>query len=119
MGYFLSLKDISKSFSGVLALDHVQLNIAQGEIHALVGENGAGKSTLIKIMSGVYKPDPGGYIEVEGNRIKLNDINESIACGISVIYQDLNLFPNLSVAENICIGKNVGKGGLISWINYN
>lgn len=119
MGYFLSLKDISKSFPGVLALDHVQLNVARGEIHALVGENGAGKSTLIKIMSGVYKPDPGGYIEIEENRIRLNDINESIAYGISVIYQDLSLFPNLSVAENICIGRNIGKRGIINWKNYN
>lgn len=115
-GYFLSLSNISKTFPGVKALDSVRLDVRYGEIHALVGENGAGKSTLIKILSGVYMPDPGGSILVEGRSIRFNDINESMRRGISVIYQDLCLFQNLTVAENICIGKN--GSALIHWRNY-
>lgn len=114
--FFLSLRDISKTFPGVKALDKVELNVEYGEIHALVGENGAGKSTLIKILSGVYNPDSGGRILVEGKPIRLNDINESMRLGISVIYQDLCLFQNLTVAENICIGKD--HDSLIHWKSY-
>ena len=115
-GYFLSISNISKTFPGVKALDNVQLHVRRGEVHALVGENGAGKSTLIKILSGVYTPDPGGSILVDGQPIKFSDINESMNRGISVIYQDLCLFQNLTVAENICIGKE--KGSLIHWKDY-
>lgn len=114
--YFLSISNISKTFPGVKALDNVQLHVRRGEVHALVGENGAGKSTLIKILSGVYTPDPGGSILVDGQPIRFSDINESMNRGISVIYQDLCLFQNLTVAENICIGKE--KGGLIHWKDY-
>lgn len=115
-GYFLSISNISKTFPGVKALDNVQLHVRRGEVHALVGENGAGKSTLIKILSGVYTPDPGGSILVDDQPIKFSDINESMNRGISVIYQDLCLFQNLTVAENICIGKE--KGSLIHWKDY-
>ncbi|MEG1513674.1 MAG: sugar ABC transporter ATP-binding protein [Clostridia bacterium] len=114
--YYLSLSNISKTFPGVKALDNVRLNVRYGEIHALVGENGAGKSTLIKILSGVYSPDPDGSIRVEGELIRFGDINESMRRGISVIYQDLCLFQNLTVAENICIGKEDGR--LIHWRAY-
>lgn len=114
--FYLSLSNISKTFPGVKALDNVQLNVGYGEIHALVGENGAGKSTLIKILSGVYSPDPGGSILVEGEPMRFTDINESMRRGISVIYQDLCLFQNLTVAENICIGK--GNGKLVNWRAY-
>ena len=99
--FFLSLRNISKTFPGVKALDQVQLDVGHGEIHALVGENGAGKSTLIKILSGVYAPDPGGEFLIEGEPMRFSDINESMRRGISVIYQDLCLFQNLTVAENI------------------
>lgn len=115
--FFLSISHVSKTFPGVKALDDVQLHVRRGEVHALVGENGAGKSTLIKILSGVYTPDPGAEILVDGQQIRLSDINESMNRGISVIYQDLCLFQNLTVAENICIGKN--KTGLIHWKQYN
>ncbi len=115
--FFLSISHVSKTFPGVKALDDVQLHVRRGEVHALVGENGAGKSTLIKILSGVYTPDPGTEILVDGQQIRLSDINESMNRGISVIYQDLCLFQNLTVAENICIGK--GKTGLVHWKQYN
>ena len=101
MQYLLSLSNISKTFPGVKALDKVELNIRRGEIHALVGENGAGKSTLIKILSGVYAPDAGGHISMEGEPIRFSDITQSMNRGISVIYQDLCLFQNLTIAENI------------------
>lgn len=114
--YYLSMSNISKTFPGVKALDNVQLHVRKGEVHALVGENGAGKSTLIKILSGVYTPDPGGSILVEGDPIRFSDINESMRRGISVIYQDLCLFQNLTVAENICIGKE--KDRLVHWKDY-
>ncbi|MCI8597641.1 MAG: sugar ABC transporter ATP-binding protein [Lachnospiraceae bacterium] len=116
--YFLSLENISKTFPGVKALDQVQLHIRPGEVHALLGENGAGKSTLIKVMSGVYKPDEGGRMEICGEPVKFNDINESIQKGVSVIYQDLCLFPNLTVAENLCIGKDISRKGWIQWKEY-
>ena len=115
--YYLSLRNISKTFPGVKALDDVMLDVGYGEIHALVGENGAGKSTLIKILSGVYAPDPGGQFLIEGEPMRFSDINESMRRGISVIYQDLCLFQNLTVAENICIGKERTK--LVNWKNYN
>lgn len=114
--FFLSLRNISKTFPGVKALDQVQLDVGHGEIHALVGENGAGKSTLIKILSGVYAPDPGGEFLIEGEPMRFSDINESMRRGISVIYQDLCLFQNLTVAENICIGKEHTR--LVNWKSY-
>ena len=114
--FFLSMSHVSKTFPGVKALDDVRLYVRRGEVHALVGENGAGKSTLIKILSGVYKPDPGAVILVDGQPIRMSDINESMNRGISVIYQDLCLFQNLTVAENICIGKD--KTRLIHWKQY-
>jgi ABC-type sugar transport system ATPase subunit len=99
----LRLNRISKSFPGVQALSHVTFTVAAGEIHALVGENGAGKSTLTKIIAGVYQPDE-GQIEFNGTTVRWNAPGEAKLRGIHVIYQELILFPNLSVAENIFIG---------------
>ena len=96
----VSTADISKSFGGVKALDHVSLNIRKGEIHCLMGENGSGKSTLIKIISGVYKPDS-GFVTIDGERFSSLKPMESIGRGIQIIYQDFSVFPNLTVAENI------------------
>lgn len=98
----LKLKDISKSFSGVHALDKVSLDIYKGGIHCLIGENGSGKSTLVKIISGVYKPDS-GEIETNGEKHDFMTPMESVKRGIQIIYQDFSLFPNLKVYENIAI----------------
>ncbi|PIU56029.1 MAG: lipase, partial [Deltaproteobacteria bacterium CG07_land_8_20_14_0_80_38_7] len=110
------LKNIYKSFEGVHALQGVDFSIYPGEIHCLVGENGSGKSTLIKIISGVYQPDS-GELTIENDRMDHIGSAESIARGIQVIYQDLSLFPNLTVAENIAISELREEGKLI--INWN
>jgi simple sugar transport system ATP-binding protein len=98
---FLELRNISKHFGGVQALKHVDFSLSRGEIHCLVGENGSGKSTLIKIISGVHAPEPGGEIVIEGQTYSHLTPSGSIHQGIQVIYQDLSLFPNMTVAENI------------------
>ena len=113
---FLQISHVSKTFPGVRALDNINLEVERGEIHALIGENGAGKSTLIKILSGVYQPDNGAEIFIEGKRIGAMSPLESLKLGIVVIYQDFSLFPNTSVAENIAITTDIGKGSsLLSW----
>lgn len=99
----LSLKGISKSFGGVHALDQVDLEVKKGQIHCLMGENGSGKSTLIKIISGVYKPDQ-GEILLNGRKYESLTPAESVKQGVSIIYQDFSVFPNLTVAENIFFG---------------
>jgi len=99
----LRLKQISKSFPGVQALSHVDFEVDAGEIHALVGENGAGKSTLTKIIAGAYQPDA-GRIELDGAAVRWDSPGDAKRRGIHVIYQELVLFPQLSVAENIFIG---------------
>ena len=104
MDEFLRLHDIHKSFVGVYALRSVEFVIRRGEIHCLVGENGSGKSTLIKIISGVLEPDR-GQMFVEGRPVDHRGSAATMARGIQVIYQDLSLFPNLSVAENIAIAE--------------
>ena len=115
MEEFLKLHNIHKSFVGVQALRGVDFSICPGEIHCLVGENGSGKSTLIKIISGVHQPDSGDII-IEGRKVDhIGSIN-TISRGIQVIYQDLSLFPNLSVAENIAISEIEEEGrSLIDW----
>ncbi|HAK45312.1 MAG TPA: lipase [Spirochaeta sp.] len=102
---FLEMKNISKRYAGVQALDSVDLNINTGEVHCLAGTNGSGKSTIIKIISGVEKPDPGSEIYIEGTPASNRTSIESIHQGIEVIYQDLSLFPNLTVAENIALSE--------------
>ncbi len=107
--YLLQMKNISKTFPGVKALDNVELEIKKGEVHALIGENGAGKSTLIKILAGVYTPDPGARFFFEGKEAEISKPLDATMKGISIIYQDLSLFPNLSVSENIYIGRDSDK----------
>jgi ABC-type sugar transport system ATPase subunit len=105
---YLVMSRISKTYPGVKALRQVSLEVRKGEVHALVGENGAGKSTLIKILAGVVRPDPGGTIEIEGKPVEFASPLDALRQGISVNYQDLSLFPNLSVAENIALGHSGG-----------
>ncbi|MGI6688891.1 MAG: sugar ABC transporter ATP-binding protein [Christensenellales bacterium] len=100
----LKIKNISKTYSGVRVLNEVDFDLLPGEVHALVGENGAGKSTMIKIVAGVETPDEGGEIYFVGQLIPNMTPHRSLKLGISVIYQDVSLFDNLSVAENICKG---------------
>jgi simple sugar transport system ATP-binding protein len=101
---FLEAKGISKSFVGVKALDNVDLTIGKGEVHCLIGENGSGKSTLIKIIGGVYRADS-GTVKIEGSELHGMQAIESIRAGVQIIYQDLSLFPNLTVAENISVNQ--------------
>jgi len=110
---FLSLKNVSKNYVGVQALNSVDFEVKKGEIHCLVGENGSGKSTLIKIISGVVRADNGAVIEIEGERFRDFQAIDSIRKGIEVIYQDLSLFPNLTVAENIALGEIIATGTII------
>ena len=100
MKTILEMKNIKKVFPGVVALEGVNLKIEEGKVLALLGENGAGKSTLIKILSGLYKPD-GGQIFMDDKEIEIKDVNHANSFGISTIYQELSLCPNLSVAANI------------------
>jgi simple sugar transport system ATP-binding protein len=113
---FLSMKNISKRYVGVQALAAVDFEIYKGEIHCLVGENGSGKSTLIKVISGAVKPDDGAFIEIDGEQLHDYHAIDSIRQGIEVIYQDLSLFPNLTVAENIALSQTIAEGNkLINW----
>jgi rhamnose transport system ATP-binding protein len=113
--YILELKNISKSFSGVEVLHQVSLVLKPGEVHALLGENGAGKSTLVKIITGVHQPDA-GEILLDGEPVQFRDTWETRQAGITAIYQELSLFPDLDVAENIFVGyQPVAAGGRIDW----
>jgi len=100
----LEVRRGTKRFPGVLALDGVDFRLMPGEVHALVGENGAGKSTLIKVLTGVYSPEE-GQVLYEGREVKFSDPRESQAAGISTIYQEVNLIPLLSVAQNVFLGR--------------
>lgn len=112
---FLEVRDISKAYVGVQALDTVSMNIKQGEIHCLVGENGSGKSTLIKIVAGVEKQDKGEIVIGGKSHTQLHAI-DSIREGIQIIYQDLSLFPNLTVAENISLNQEIERNSkVINW----
>lgn len=103
--FFLSMHGVSKRYTGVQALASVDFDIRYGEVHCLTGENGSGKSTLIKIISGVVQPEPGAHIEIDGDTLSGFSSIDSIRHGVEVIYQDLSLFPNMTVAENIAIGQ--------------
>lgn len=110
----LNLRKISKDFPGVKALASVDFTVRRGEIHALMGENGAGKSTLIKVLTGVYQRD-GGEMLLDGRPIDPRSPREAQAAGISTVYQEVNLIPHLSVAENICLGRQPTRFGKINW----
>ncbi len=113
---FLRLKNVSKTFPGVSALQNISFDVSRGEVHALIGENGAGKSTLIKVLSGVYQPDPGAVIEIEGEAFTQLTPLEAMRRGIIVIYQDFSLFPTLTVKENIAFSEQVDKQRkLVNW----
>ncbi|MGD7045736.1 ATP-binding cassette domain-containing protein [Jeotgalibacillus proteolyticus] len=115
-GTILEMKKISKEFTGVKALSNVNFKVEQGEIHCLVGENGAGKSTLMKVLSGVYP-----YGEYAGDILYLNEvqqfhtISDSVEAGIAIIYQELALFPDLSIYENIFAGNELHRKGIVDW----
>ena len=111
----LSMRNIDKIFPGTRALDKVDFTLRRGEIHALMGENGAGKSTLIKVLTGVYEKD-GGTIQVEGAEAHIHSPQDAQNVGISTVYQEITLCPNLTVAENMFIGRS--KDTLIPWKNW-
>lgn len=105
----LTMKDIDKSFPGVHALDHVNLEIRKGEVLALMGENGAGKSTLMKVLTGIYKKDS-GTITYEGKEVEFTNTKEAQDAGIVIVHQELNMLGHLTVAQNIFIGREFKKG---------
>ncbi|MDX6574180.1 MAG: D-xylose transport system ATP-binding protein [Blastocatellia bacterium] len=112
----LEMKSITKTFPGVRALDGVSFDLKQGEVHALVGENGAGKSTLIKILAGVYPhPEYGGEIILDGAERRFANVRDSEKAGVAVIYQELSLVKDMSVAENIFLGREPRRFGIINW----
>lgn len=110
----LSMEHISKSFPGVRALDDVSLTVRRGEVLGLLGENGAGKSTLMKILAGAYQPNSGTII-FDGQPVKISTPVQAQQLGIVTIYQEFTLVPSLTVAENIFIGREPTRGGLLSW----
>ncbi len=109
---FIELKDIVKIFPGVRALDGVSFDIREGEVHSLCGENGAGKSTLIKVLTGAHARDGGAYL-IDGEEVNFKSTAESVAKGVSCVYQELSIAPQLDVAKNLFIGNLPMKGGLV------
>jgi monosaccharide-transporting ATPase len=116
--YLATMEGIHKSFPGVQALEDVDFSLKRGEIHALVGENGAGKSTLIKVLTGVERPDT-GTITLDRNEVSIRSPQHAQELGISTVYQEINLCPNLTIAENILIGREPRKLGRIDWKTMN
>src|SRR5688572_14729104 len=110
---YLEIANVSKRFGATQALSNVSLSLYAGEVHALLGENGAGKSTLIKIMTGIHQPDT-GEILLEGQPINLSNASVAQAYGITAIYQEPLVFPDLTVAENIFIGHRK-QGLFVNW----
>ncbi|WP_409238230.1 sugar ABC transporter ATP-binding protein [Streptomyces sp. PA5.6] len=108
----LRIESIRKTFPGVVALDSVDFDLRRGEVHVLLGENGAGKSTLIKMLSGAYRPDS-GRIFAEGREVRINGAQDAERLGIATIYQEFNLVPDLTVAENIFLGRQPRRFGLV------
>jgi galactofuranose transport system ATP-binding protein len=117
-GDIVVMEGIDKAFPGVHALQHVDFSVARGEIHALVGENGAGKSTLIKVLTGVERPDS-GTISLEGQQVVIRSPLHAQELGISTVYQEVNLCPNLTVAENLLIGRQPMHWGRVDWKRTN
>ncbi|MBR2699055.1 MAG: sugar ABC transporter ATP-binding protein, partial [Clostridia bacterium] len=114
----LTMKGIDKSFPGVHALDHVDLEVCRGEVHALMGENGAGKSTLMKVLTGIYTKDS-GTITYEGREVEFHNPREAQEAGIVIVHQELNMMNHLTVAQNIFIGREFMKGKLIDDVRMN
>ena len=115
----LEMRDISKNFTGVRALSHVDFTLRKGEIHALMGENGAGKSTLIKVLTGVHEFESGRIRMGTKDNLVNHSPQEAQDNGISTVYQEVNLCPNLTVAENLFIGREPRKFGMIDWKKMN
>ena len=109
----LQMKNIVKAFGANTVLRGVDFDLQKGEVHALLGSNGAGKSTLMKILSGAYQADPGGEILIDGVPVSITNPIAAKRQGIAIIYQELALAPNLSVAENIYLGEELSRGGRI------
>ena len=116
--YILEMKNITKTFPGVIALNNVSLQVKRGEIHALVGENGAGKSTLMKVLNGVYQADS-GEILIDGQTVKIRNTTDAERLGIGLVFQECNLVNSLSVAENMFLNKLNGGRGLVNWKQIN
>jgi ribose transport system ATP-binding protein len=110
----LEIRGLQKRYAGVVALADAQLRIGRGEVHALMGQNGAGKSTLIKTLTGYVRRD-GGDVRFLGEPFEVHSPQEAQRRGISTIYQEINLVPLLSVAENICLGRAPRRRGLLDW----
>ncbi len=114
MTKLLELKNVSKTFPGVKALSNVHLDLNAGEVLGLCGENGAGKSTLMKILTGIYTPDPGAEIWLQGKKVDVRNTNHARELGLSIIHQELNMVPDLTVAQNLFLGRpGSHKGGYI------
>ena len=111
--YLLEARDIRKAFPGVVALDGVSLKLRSHSVHALMGENGAGKSTLMKIIAGIYAPDE-GELRLQGQAVRFASPREALQQGIAMIHQELNLLPSMSVAENVWIGREPLRFGLVN-----
>ncbi|WP_295497398.1 ATP-binding cassette domain-containing protein, partial [uncultured Ralstonia sp.] len=109
---YLQLEGITVRFPGVLALDRVSLDIRRGEVHGLMGENGAGKSTLLKVLSGVNHPEA-GTLSLDGMPQQFANTRAAIAAGIAIIYQELHLVPELTVAENLMLGALPNRFGVL------
>ncbi|MEU4688749.1 sugar ABC transporter ATP-binding protein [Actinoplanes sp. NPDC023714] len=114
----LRLTAVSKRFGAVRAIQHADLTVRAGQVHALVGENGAGKSTMIKIVAGAETSDT-GEIEWDGSPVRIGSTTDAIALGIATVYQEPQLFPELTVAENIFLGKEIKKRGRVDWAGQN
>ena len=113
MAELLEMKNVDKAFSGVQALSNVQFHLRRGEVHAFMGENGAGKSTLMKILTGVYQRDAGEVL-LDGNSVEYSNTAEAMADGVVIVHQELNMMGDLTVYENIFIGRESMNGILIN-----
>ena len=113
----LSIRSLSKRFGGTLALDHFDLDVRAGEVHALVGQNGSGKSTFIKVLAGFHEPDPGAVIEIDGSKASFHTPAASLAAGLRFVHQDLGLVPTMNTVENLSLGfgYDTGFAGRIHW----
>ena len=116
----LEVRNITREFPGVKALDDVSVIFKEGEIHALMGENGAGKSTLMKIITGIYRPDLGG-VYLDGEKMEFKSYRDSIAHDISMVHQEIQVIPKATIAENIVLDKlqDFKKGGKVDWKKIN